>query len=240
MKGSKVLTVFLLLVLSFMMPKNLKSQIMEVGVSGGLSYYIGDINPSKHFSLSQYAFGGTLRYYQNLRWAFRLQYSKYDLKSSDKEIAFMPERGISFYSKVNDFSFVTEFNFFDYWTGSEKDFITPYILAGISCFNFNTTAYEGTETLEPVGNKWSWSIPFGLGVKYSLSKRIGTTIEWRIHKTFTDEIDSVVDNIINDGKEEINESFGYKCDWIGTLELSIVYKFNLPRKVNCHSGITIR
>ena len=68
MKKNKVLTVLIFLVLSLVMPKNLKSQIMEVGVTGGTSYYIGDINPSKHFSQSQLAFGGAIRYYQNLRW----------------------------------------------------------------------------------------------------------------------------------------------------------------------------
>ena len=49
MKNNIFLVVFLFLVLSFVMPKSLKSQIVEVGATGGLSYYIGDINPSKHF-----------------------------------------------------------------------------------------------------------------------------------------------------------------------------------------------
>ena len=60
----------MLLVLSLVMPKNLKSQIMEVGATAGLSYYIGDINPSKHFLQSEIAYGASVSYYQNLRWAF--------------------------------------------------------------------------------------------------------------------------------------------------------------------------
>ena len=75
MKNSKVLTVFLILALSLLMPKEANSQIMEVGATGGLSYYIGDINPSKHFNQSEIGFGASLRYYQNLRWAFRFLYS---------------------------------------------------------------------------------------------------------------------------------------------------------------------
>ncbi len=228
MKKNKVLTLFLLLVLSLMMPKNLKSQIVEVGVSGGLSYYIGDINFGKHFSQSEISYAGTLRYYQNLRWAFRFQYSKYNLTSSDKVAAYIPDRGLEISSEIDDISFITEFNFFEYWTGSKRDRVTPYIFAGISLFKFNTTDFDG-KALQSEKN--SWSIPFGLGVKYSLNKRIGATLEWQIHKAFTDEIDGVVDNMIGD-KPIV---FGYKCDWYNMLGLTISYRFNLPKNEVCHS-----
>ena len=145
MKKNKVLIVLLLLVLSVVMPKTLKSQIMEIGATAGLSYYIGDINPSKHFSQSEIAYGASLRYYQSLRWAFRLQYSRMSLTSSDEIVGFRPERNLAFKSNVDDVSFIAEFNFFDYWTGSKNDFITPYIFAGVSFLHFNSTDMYGVE-----------------------------------------------------------------------------------------------
>lgn len=243
MKNNIFLVVFLFLVLSFVMPKSLKSQIVEVGATGGLSYYIGDINPSKHFLQSELAYGASLRYYQSLRWAFRLQYSRFNLTSSDEVVGFRPERNLSFQSKVDDISFIAEFNFFDYWTGSNRDFITPYIFAGVSFLTFNSTDFQGdvlsSQQNEGVSyNTYSWSIPFGLGVKYSLTKRLGATLEWRMHKTFTDYIDDIEGYYLDRPEMQRGNGdshvFGYNCDWYGILGLTISYKFNLPKKTVCH------
>ena len=43
----------------------------EVGVLIGGAYYIGDLNPSKHFNLTQPAFGVFYRFTPNYRYAFR-------------------------------------------------------------------------------------------------------------------------------------------------------------------------
>ena len=243
MDNNRVLTIFLFIALCFVMPKSLSAQIMEIGATGGASYYIGDINPSKHFLQSEMAYGASLRYYQNLRWAFRLQYSQVNLTSSDEKVAFRPERNLSFTSKVNDFSFIAEFNFFNYWTGSDKDFITPYIFAGVSFLTFNSTDLQG-RALQPQQNEgvsyntYSWSIPFGLGVKYSLTKRLGATLEWRMHKTFTDYIDDIEGYYLDRPEMQRGNGnshvFGYNCDWYGILGLTISYKFNLPKKTVCH------
>ena len=40
-------------------------------------------------------------------------------------------------------------------------------------------------------NGKSFSIPFGIGLKYSMSERLGVTLEWTMHKTFTDYIDDI-------------------------------------------------
>lgn len=260
MKINKTLAIFFLLALSFVMPKNACSQIVEIGATGGLSYYIGDINPGKHFAQSEFSYGGTLRYYQNLRWAFRFQYSRFNLTSSDEIIGFRPERNLSFNSKVNDFAFIAEFNFLDYWTGSRRDIVSPYIFAGVSVFNFNTTALDGTP-LQPLKTEgvdystFSWSIPFGLGVKCSLSKRIGLTLEWRIHKSFTDYIDDVSGyypepelvsgnykytdptSSFEVGMQRGNGntgSFGYNKDWYSMFGVTVLYRFNLPKRTVCH------
>lgn len=263
MKKNKFLAIFFFLALSFFMPKKSQAQIIEVGFSGGLSYYIGDINPGKHFAQSDYGLGAVVRYYDNFRWAFRFQYSNLNLKASDAEIGFKPERGLAFNSKVNDFSLVAEFNFLDYWTGSKRNYFTPYICGGISVFTFDTFAPDGTELrpLQTEGvayNGYSFSIPFGIGFKYSMNERLGLTLEWTMHKTFTDYIDDIhglypetpvvvegvnytdPSGLYQPGMQRGNgtaSGFGYNCDWFGTLQLTILYRFNLPRKNVCHSGL---
>lgn len=263
MKENRFLAIISVLVLLVILPHKATSQIMEVGVTGGLSYYIGDINPKKHFNQSDLGLGVAIRYYQNLRWAFRFQYTNMSLKSSDDIVGFRPERGLAFNSKVNDFAFLAEFNFFDYWTGSNRNYFTPYLVAGISIFNFNSYAPDGValQPLQTEGvayNSLSWSIPFGIGIKYSLTKRIGITLEWIMHKAFTDYIDDIhglypepsdavsdysytdPTGISKPGMQRGNgtsSSLGYNYDWYGMLGFSVLYRFNLPKKEVCNSGV---
>lgn len=263
MKRNKFLAMFFFVALSFLMPQKSQAQIIEVGFSGGLSYYIGDINPSKHFVENDYGFGGVVKYYENFRWAFRFQYTNLNLKASDVNVGFKPERGLAFNSKLNDFALIAEFNFLEYWTGSNRDFFTPYICGGVSVFTFDTYAPDGTalRPLKTEGVEYSnvsLSIPFGIGVKYSMNKRIGVTLEWTIHKTFTDYIDDIhglypenhvvvgdvnytdPSGLYQPGMQRGNgtaSGFGYNCDWFSTVQLSILFKFNLPKKDNCHTGL---
>ncbi len=241
MKRSRIVTLFFLMAISFVMPKKVDAQIIEVGATGGLSYYIGDINPGKQFSQSDLSLGGVIRYYDNLRWAFRFQYSNMGLNVADKTGFYEPVKE-PFKSKINDFSLIAEFNFFDYWTGSERDFVTPYLFAGFSVFNYTTISQM--DAAKTLSNGGSFSIPFGVGIKYSLTKRIGLTLEWRMHKSFDDNIDSITDNYYaaesNGEVKQITMPLAYKCDWYSMLGLSVVYRFNLPKRDTCNSGIKTR
>ena len=37
----------------------------------------------------------------------------------------------------------------------------------------------------------SWSIPFGFGMKWAISRRVNVALEWGLRKTFTDYLDDV-------------------------------------------------
>lgn len=256
MKNNNPLTIIFLLVGQFLIFNITNAQVMEIGVSGGLTYYIGDINPGKHFLQNELGLGMQLKYYQNSRWAFRFQYTNLNVKSSDEKANYRPERELNFKTEINDFSLMAEFNFFDYWTGSQRNFISPYIFAGISVFHFNPKSFDGTELhkLKTEGinySLWSFSVPFGLGVKYSIGKRIGLTVEWRMYKAFTDYIDDVhgtypeksaMLNGINYSDptesyesgmqrgDSLEKSFG---DWFSFLGLSVSYRFTLPKSKKC-------
>ena len=50
------------------------SQTAEVGVFGGLSYYLGDLNPGIHFLLAKPAWGVLARVNHDSRWNVRADF----------------------------------------------------------------------------------------------------------------------------------------------------------------------
>ncbi len=190
---------------------NVHAQFSEFGLMGGVSFYMGDLNPETPFKQVMPAGGVFYRYNFNDRFsargAFTLGYLKGDDAKSD--VASQLERNLNFHSWVYDFSITGEFNFFKYAPGDMKHPITPFLFGGIAVFKYNPTAvaadgnrYElqplGTEgqgtTFYPDRKKYSLttaSIPFGLGLKANISKTFSVGLEWRMHYAFTDYIDDV-------------------------------------------------
>jgi len=247
---------------------------LEVGPHVGLSYYMGDINPLLPFAQSQLQYGGIVRFNYNNRWTFRFDYSRATVTASDEVIKWRPDRGLNFTSIINDFSLVAEFNFLEYYTGNPKKNVSPYLFGGISVFQYTAFANVGdnlvdlsdyaTEAIDP-NAKWykkmfgktssiGVSIPFGFGVKFSLSRHMAGTVEWRMQKTFTDYLDDVAtvypeqhavytadDGTTYDltdptgdfiaGQQRGDSAFN---DWFGMARVSLTWKFNLPDGRGCN------
>ncbi|MCX6251431.1 MAG: DUF6089 family protein [Bacteroidetes bacterium] len=176
---------------------------LEVGPYGGISYYLGDLNPGKHFQFPQLAYGAIIRYDFDYRWTVKLSGYRGKVKGQGASSTFLPGSGLAFTSPITDISGTVEFNFLDYVTGSRREYFTPYIYAGIGVFWFNpqangqvlqTAGTEGQNVGYEGRKKYaltSVEIPFGLGVKYSLTQRMCVALFWEMHKTFTDYIDDV-------------------------------------------------
>lgn len=247
---------------------------LEIGPHGGVSYYMGDLNPKLPFAMADLQYGGVIRLNWDNRWTFRFDYTHATVKASDEKIGWRPDRGLNFTTKINDFSLVAEFNFLEYYTGNPKRNVSPYIFGGISVFQYTPYAeYGGTivnlreyETeVEPSDLKWyqklssrsmpvGFSIPFGVGVKFALSRHMAATVEWRMQKTFTDYLDDVgtvyrengpvitaedgqTYNLSDPterflpGQQRGNASFN---DWFGMARVSLTWKFNLPDGRGCN------
>jgi hypothetical protein len=187
-----------------------KGKSSELGIFLGGSYYIGDINPLIHFGpMTKPAAGAVFRYNLNPRFALRANVLFGSIQADDAiaKSAAQQQRNLNFKSPVTEFSIQAEFNFLDYQLGDERKKFTPYIFLGIGAFKFNPVAtYDNySYTLQPLGTEGQGldggpkkkykltqiSIPFGVGIKTHLSKRIGLSIEWGMRKTFTDYIDDV-------------------------------------------------
>lgn len=249
---------------------------LEVGPHVGVSYYMGDLNPTLPFAQSKLQYGGLVRFNYNNRWTFRFDYSRATVTADDTKLKWRPERGLNFTSTINDFSLTAEFNFLEYYTGNPKKNVSPYIFGGISVFQYTAFATVGDQLVDlsdyateghidpnaklydkmfgktsPIGV----SIPFGMGVKFSLSRHMAATVEWRMQKTFTDYLDDVAtvypegehavytfeDGSTYDltdptgnykpGQQRGNSSFN---DWFGMARMSLTWKFNLPDGRGCN------
>ena len=172
----------------------------ELGFFGGASYYIGDLNTRKHFAFSHPAGGVFFRYSSNYRFAFRFgltagEISADDAKSSEPD---QLERNLNFNTKIYDFQSTAEFNFVEYRIGHSRYKFTMFIFGGIGAFYFNpknangdvlrTQHNEGQTDMYP---RVQMSIPFGIGLKWNVGKKVGLGIEWGPRRTFTDYLDDV-------------------------------------------------
>ena len=262
-KGFMSVRFFQLIVVAFLLmfvPITASAQqTLEVGVFGGGSYYLGDLNPAWHFNQTQFAFGGVARYNLNDRWAVKGSFYHGKLKGDDTKTNAIINRELNFLTKINDISLVAEFNWWDYFTGSKKSFFTPYIFAGISYFMFKPQSLDGTD-LQSLGTEgqnvgfdgrspyalYSFAVPFGFGFKYSINSRLALGFEWGMRKTLTDYIDDVSttyadqpDAIADPTQTHsagMQRGDSSKKDWYNFTGLTLTYKFNLRDKTKCNTS----
>ncbi len=183
------------------------SQRSEIGFMLGTSYYQGELNGNNFFVAPQPAGGLLYRYAINPRWAFKMSAYYGTIAGDDANTGGDDVRNLSFQSFILDVSPQIEWNFSKYATGSRYPF-SPYAFVGVSLFFFNPKAEYGGDwyDLQPLGTEgqgttsypdrspYSLSqiaIPFGLGLKMSISKNTSFGIEIGIRKTFTDYLDDV-------------------------------------------------
>lgn len=250
------------------------AQAIEVGLTAGLSSYFGDINPRKPFDEPCVGYGGMVRYCHDSRWAFRLSCLSREVKASDEKVGLCPERGRAFKSEIQDLALITEFNFFDYFTGSRRNGISPYLFLGVSFVMFNPKALDGTELcsvltdVDDYGDntdgaakydKYTLTVPFGIGLKYSVGSRLCLSAEWRFDWTWTDWIDdchgfyplweegdawaAYADPSGNVAQSDGGNAIKYmkrgdsvKYDFLSFFSATLAFKFNIPESKKCDIG----
>ena len=187
----------------------------EFGFYGGGSYYLGDLNPAKHFVYSKPAFGAIFRYNLTRRYSLRLtaSYGNVYGNDADADDAFQVQRNLSFKSDILELAFGVELDWFEYNINNMKHPITPYFFYEIAFFKMNPTAELNGEdyTLQNLGTEGQGttlsdkepyklnqiSVPLGIGLKFNLRPRMAISIEYGIRKTFTDYLDDVSGNYVD-------------------------------------------
>lgn len=223
-----------------------RCQNIEVGLIGGGTYYLGDLNPSRQFLLTSPAYGAVSRINFDDRWALRINFISGELKGNDSVSNFLPSRGLSFQSKIKEISALMEFNFFEYFTGSRINYVSPFLFAGPGVLIHNpyfgnvNLSYNDPEqgfNMSTIG----MSFIFGMGCKYSVSNKVGVGVEWGMRRTFTDYIDGVSKTYNENSSFDptgthqtgMQRGNSQSNDWYSFAGITITYRFNLSEKTTC-------
>jgi hypothetical protein len=202
----------LLFILSFLVGFQSFSQSEEFGMFFGTSYYIGDLNPNKHFDQNMNPALGIMykRNDINMRYAYRFHFmygkiEAYDIQADDP---WQRNRNLNFSSTVLEIAAIIEVNFMKFRPGNvTKLNQTPYLFFGIAGYNFrpqglyNDRWYdlqalgtEGQGTSENPNRPYrlnQFAIPIGFGFKKNLNQDWAFAIEYGARILFTDYLDDV-------------------------------------------------
>jgi opacity protein-like surface antigen len=195
---------------------NLSAQkkYFDVGAIGGTSYYLGDINPSRQFYKPSPAFGAFARFNLNNREAIRLSFTYMSLGASDRDFnnIYQQNRGAELNASFLEVSPTFEFHFLPYIIHKRDNGFSPYIFGGLGYIAFAKSNGNITH---------NFTVPFGAGIKYSLSKRIGVGLEWGMRKTFEDNMDLVINPGDANVKNPLNNN-----DWYSFAGFFISFRLN--------------
>ena len=110
----------------------------EVGLIGGVSYYLGDLNTT-HFFQPLPAVGLVVRKNIDNRFSYKAEALYLTLQSDERDSkdTIAANRGLHFKSSVFELSGQLEFNFLPFETGNPLYTWTPFVFAGVSLYHNN-------------------------------------------------------------------------------------------------------
>jgi hypothetical protein len=208
---------FIALALPLFAQKNKFERSKDVGLLYGTSYYLGEVNPYKHFGTRLKSGGGiSFRNNFNRRWTMKTSvlYHVVEAWDSDSDDPWIRNRNLSFRNQVIEGSVQGELNFFNYQLGNRKFPVSPYLFGGLAYYRMRPMAqYRGTwYELQPLGTEGQgtefgaekykttmFSVPFGAGIKTNLFAIFGLSIEWGVRKTWTDYFDDISGKYVDPG-----------------------------------------
>ena len=244
------------------------AQKNEFGVFIGSSGYFGDVGHEKAESTIFHqspAFGVVYKLNTHDYLSFRSSIQTGTVKADDNWATnpSIINRNLKFQSTIIDFNLGFEFNFFKFNIRKNKTIYSPYIFAGISGFIFNPKVLGTNIELQPLGtegqgsnapnttekySRTALSIPFGLGYKMNISKKMAISIEWTWRAAQTDYLDDVSTQYVDEkylsqdaivwanpsqvtippGKSRGNQN---NNDWYNFTGITFSYKIkNRPKK----------
>lgn len=224
----------------FQQPKPVTTS--EIGVGIGGANYKGEISPNYRFLNNQPAL--MIFYRHNIsepisiRAALMGSHRIFNDKSFKDEVQELPYhdwRNMELKLSLFEFSLGFEYNFLDYYTDIRQKYrVSPYFFAGAALLNYNHQLSQNGDIIEPFDNKFTVSVPFGVGVKYALSKQWNLGLEFGARKMFNDIIDYLDDN---DSKALANP-FDKDMYFYNGISLSYtLYRINCPPVYKRKSGL---
>lgn len=179
------------------------SQKVWLDVYAGATNYQGDLQDKRYtFDQAHLAGGAGVTYDLNDHFAAKFQILFGALSANDK-FGRNKARNLNFKTSL----FETQLGLKYYLIPLNSRIYTPYLFASVALFHFNPYTYDTTNAkyfLRPLSTEGEGfiqgkkmyaltqvSIPFGGGIKFSVSDHINVGLELGLRKTFTDYIDDV-------------------------------------------------
>lgn len=200
----------LLVILFSLLALTSKAQNFHVNLFAGAANYQGDLQ-DKRFTFSQSHFAGGIGVSYDLSEKFSLRSGiTFGELSGDDKYGRNRLRNLNFTSGLTEVNVGLEY----YITRLKDHALTPYIFAGVALYHFNpyttdtsgkkyflrplSTEGEGVVEGRDYYNLTQFAIPFGVGVKLSLTDNINVGIEVGLRKLFTDYLDDVSTTYIDE------------------------------------------
>lgn len=201
MKKLNIIGLFLVL------PILVSAQYFEGGIFIGGSAYAGDlVEKSIAANQTNLAYGLAMKYNVNDYVTIAAKLYRGTLTGDDANASeqFRLERNLSFESPITEFAVTPEINIMGF--NAYDKLFSPFVYAGIAYYRFNPrTFYEGQwYDLQPLGTEGQGiqgydfryelnqiAIPFGGGIKFSVSEYWTISFELGTRLTFTDYLDDV-------------------------------------------------
>jgi hypothetical protein len=175
----------------------------DFGLFGGVSSYMGDINPTIPFYNPMLAYGGIINYTFSTRYMLRSEIYKGTFVANDLDFKNDYQRLLrqaNFNASLVDISIQLEFNFLPYMNITKlKDNFAFFVTSGVGYTIITGGTYAVNNHL---------TIPMGIGVKYNLFDRFTVGTQCTIRKTFVDRIDGIVNY-----KNSMYNSAIHNFDW---------------------------
>jgi len=205
----------------------------DFGIFLGRSYYLGEINPTKHHGdgVGSGNIGAVLRYNLNKRYSLKASYIRTELAGEDEvaDFNFNQNRNASFETKLSDLTAGIEFNFLPYQNGDKTHFFSPYLFVGVSYAWFKPETFiDGVEVVtEETEDQTALALPFGPGFKLSLGQKVSLSFEWIFRTIASDYLDGLpnqTDELTEQGKD-------YDNDWY--IHSGFMLTYRLTPVGNC-------
>lgn len=193
---------------------------LEMGVQGGMMFYIGDAHP-RMFQDIREVYGGELSYLFNHRWSLMLQGGTGRIAGRTATEYGQPDpQGEMWTNRLVDIDVVARFNFLPFGISDKYDLkvkpYTPYIFAG-----FGLAMHDNFNRFTPY-------VPVGVGFRWVCSQHVGMFVAVQNNICFGDNLEPVpgYDNIY-----ELNGSNPLNCDLVTTIQFGIVFEFAKEKKI---------
>ncbi len=194
-------------------------QSVDVGFFGGAGTYFGDMTKVNFSKSINPAIGGFFRYNFNPRYALRFNVMNSTI-GADGEFDSNPW---SFNKNVLDVSVHFEFNYMKYIVGDKETPWSTFLFGGIGMQSFK----YNIRNFQQDGSEVTPTLPFGLGVKFDLSKRLGVGIEGGFRKSLSDKLDDLDDPYSYTNADGVvmkyTDTF-HNNDWTAYMGIHLVYK----------------